>query len=81
MDAMAIYQIVGDKEDLVEIKSTTFGQEGVLERSDLQRLLRNRPEVLEEGLLIICGRIQQLGGLQPQDRHARPRLGWPFGCH
>lgn len=50
---MAIYKIVGDKEDLVEIESTTFGQEGVLERFDLQRLLRDKPEVLEEGLLII----------------------------
>lgn len=50
---MAIYKIVGDKEDLVEIESTTFGQEGVLERSDLQRLLRDKPEVIEDKLLII----------------------------
>ena len=50
---MAIFKMVGDKEDLVKIKSTSFWQEGLLERSDLQRLLRDKPEVLEEGLLII----------------------------
>ena len=50
---MAIFKMVGDKEDLVEIESTSFWQEGLLERSDLQRLLRDKPEVLEERLLII----------------------------
>ena len=50
---MAIFKMVGDKEDLVKIESTSFWQEGLLERSDLQRLLRDKPEVLEEGLLII----------------------------
>ena len=51
---MAIYRIVGDKEKLDEVDTTSFGQEGVLERSDLQRMLRDQPKVLEEGLLIIA---------------------------
>ncbi len=51
---MAIYKMVGDKEKLDEVAQTSFGQEGVLERSDLQRMLRDQPEVLEEGLLIIA---------------------------
>ena len=45
--------MTGNKEDLEAIAPTSFGQEGVLERSDLQRLLRDKPEILEEGLLII----------------------------
>ena len=51
---MAIYKMVGDKERLEEVAPSSFGQEGVLERSDLQRMLRDQPEVLEEGLLIIA---------------------------
>ena len=43
---MAIYKMVGEKEDLVSIEETSFGAEGVLERQDLQRILRNRPEIL-----------------------------------
>ena len=50
---MAIYKMVGDKEKLDEVAPASFGQEGVLER-DLQRMLRDQPEVLEEGLLIIA---------------------------
>ena len=50
---MAIYKMVGDKGKLEEVPHTSFGQEGVLERSDLQRMLRDQPEVLEEGLFII----------------------------
>ena len=51
---MAIYKMVGDKDRLAEVAETSFGQEGVLERSDLQRMLRDQPEVLEKGLLIIA---------------------------
>ncbi len=36
---MAIYKMVGNKEKLDKISATSFGQEGVLERSDLQRIL------------------------------------------
>ena len=50
---MAIYKMVGDKERLEEVPSTSFGREGVFERTDLQRILRDQPEVLEEGLFII----------------------------
>ena len=51
---MAIYKMVEDKGRLDEVAQTSFGQEGVLEREDLQRMLRDQPEVLEEGLLIIA---------------------------
>ena len=50
---MAIYKMVGEKAGLEEVPETSFGQEGVLERSDLQRLLLDQPEVLGERLLII----------------------------
>ncbi len=50
---MAIYKMVGDKDKLDKVEPTSFGQEGVLERSDLQRMLRDQPDVLEEGLFII----------------------------
>jgi hypothetical protein len=42
-----------DRDQLDEIPRTSFGQERVLERSDLQRILRDQPDVLEQGLLII----------------------------
>ena len=50
---MAIYKMVGEKERLEEVAATSFGQEGVFERTDLQRILRDQPEVLEEDLYII----------------------------
>ena len=62
---MAIYRIVGDKEKLDEVDTTSFGQEGVLERADLQRMLRDQPGVLEEGLLIIS---EEFGDWQDSNR-------------
>lgn len=62
---MAIYKMVGDKESLEKVASTSFGQEGVLERADLQRILRDQPEVLEEGLLIIS---EEFGNWQDSNR-------------
>ena len=62
---MAIYKMVGDKDRLEEIALTSFGQEGVLERSDLQRMLRDQPDVLEEGLLIIS---EEFGNWQDSNR-------------
>lgn len=62
---MAIYKVVGDKERLAEVDSTSFGQEGMLERADLQRLLRDQPQVLEEGLLIIS---EEFGNWQDSNR-------------
>jgi len=50
---MAIYRMVGEKEDLKPVDQTSFGQTGVLERRDLQRILRDRPEILEDGLFIL----------------------------
>lgn len=51
---MAIYRMVGDKEDLTQVPVTSFGQTGVLERRDLQRILRDKPEILEDGLFILA---------------------------
>ena len=62
---MAIYKMAGDKETLVKVDPTSFGQEGMLERADLQRLLRDQPEVLEEGLLIIS---EEFGNWQDSNR-------------
>ena len=62
---MAIYKMVGDKERLDKVEQTSFGQEGVLERVDLQRILRDQPEVLEEGLLIIS---EEFGNWQDSNR-------------
>jgi hypothetical protein len=57
--------MVGDKERLAKVDPTSFGQEGVLERADLQRLLRDQPDVLEEGLLIIS---EEFGNWQDSNR-------------
>ena len=62
---MAIYKVVGNKEELIEVAPTSFGQQGVLERSDLQRMLRDRPEVLEDGLLIIA---EEFGNWEDSNR-------------
>ena len=50
---MAIYRMVGEKEDLTQVPVTSFGQTGVLERRDLQRILRDKPEILEDDLFIL----------------------------
>ena len=62
---MAIYKMVGDKAKLAKVAATSFGEEGVLERADLQRMLRDQPEVLEEGLLIIS---EEFGNWQDSNR-------------
>ena len=51
---MAIYRMVGEKESLTRIADTSFGEEGVLEREDLQRILRDQPDILEPGLFVIA---------------------------
>ena len=48
---MPLYQMKNERFD--RVRKTSFEAEGKREREDLQRLLRNQPEVLEEGLLII----------------------------
>ncbi len=62
---MAIYKLVGDKEKLAKVDPTSFGQEGVLERAGLQRMLRDQPDVLEEELLIIS---EEFGNWQDSNR-------------
>ena len=62
---MAIYKMVGDKVELEAIEKTSFGAEGVMERSDLQRILRDQPDVLEERLLIIS---EEFGNWQDSNR-------------
>ena len=49
---MAIYKIEGNNEKLVKVDTTSLGEEDVWER-ELQRMLRDQPEVLEDRLLII----------------------------
>ena len=49
---MAIYKIEGNNKKLVKVDTTSLGEEDVWER-ELQRMLRDQPEVLEDGLLII----------------------------
>ena len=62
---MAIYKMSKDKKELVEVDPTSFGEQGVLERTGLQRLLRDKPEVLEERLLIIS---EEFGSWQDSNR-------------
>ena len=62
---MAIYKMSGDKKELVKVDPTSFGEQGVLERADLQRLLRDKSDVLEEGLLIIS---EEFGNWEDSNR-------------
>lgn len=72
---MAIYRMTSDK--LEEIPATSFANENIMERGDLQRLLRDQPDVLEEELFIISeefsrwqesGRSIDLLGLDAEGR-------------
>jgi hypothetical protein len=49
---MAIYQITDSK--LEKIMPTTFAEQGIKERDDIQRLLRNQIEVIAPGVLILA---------------------------
>ncbi len=51
---MAIYKIEGNNEKLVKVDATSFSQEKIWEQQHLERMLRDCPEVLEDGLLIIA---------------------------
>ena len=48
---MAVYRITDDR--LQPLEETSFASAKIKEREDLQRLLRDQPEVLEEGLFIL----------------------------
>ena len=49
---MAVYLMTGQEVEL--LPETSFEAEGIGERTDLQRLLRDHPNVLEEGLFIVA---------------------------
>ncbi len=49
---MAIFEIKAD--GLCAIPETRFDAEGLKERTDLQRLIREHIDVLEEGLMVIA---------------------------
>ena len=42
------------KDRFQAIDRTSLGSEGVLERQDLQRIIRDQPEVIEIGLFIVA---------------------------
>jgi hypothetical protein len=48
---MALYRLTYEK--LEQLARTSFELEGIRERTDLQRIIRDQPDVLEEGLFII----------------------------
>jgi len=48
---MAVYKLSGD--ELIPLKSTSFEQEGIRERYDLQRLLRSKIDILAPDTLLI----------------------------
>ena len=62
---MAIYKLVNEKNGLDKVDETSFGHEGVLERAHLQRILRDQPDVLEKGLLIVS---EEFGDWQDSKR-------------
>ena len=47
-----LYRMSNDRFD--EIDRTSLGEQGILEREDLQRLLRDQPEVIESGLFVVA---------------------------
>ena len=49
---MPIYQVAN--KELKAVVPTTFGAEGILERKDLQRMLREQISVLDPGLMVIA---------------------------
>ena len=49
---MAIYRMTD--EEFEELEETSFGAEGIYERYDLQRMLRDQVHLLEEGLFILA---------------------------
>lgn len=49
---MAIYELKSDQ--IIEVPKTTFSEEGVKERSDLQRLLRTQIDVVSPNTLVIA---------------------------
>ena len=59
---MAIYKMVGDKENVESIRETSFVQENIKEDPDLRYILRSQPEVMEEGLFILSEEFSRWRG-------------------
>ena len=49
-----LYRMSKDKDKFQEIGRTSLGSEGVLERQDLQRIIRDQPDVIEDDLFIVA---------------------------
>ncbi|MCY4528137.1 MAG: hypothetical protein OXD46_03785 [Chloroflexi bacterium] len=49
-----LYRMSMAKDGFQAIDRTSLGSEGVLERQDLQRILRDQPDVIENGLFIVA---------------------------
>ena len=49
---MAIYQVLPT--ELKALADTSFGAEGIIERKDIQRLLREQISVLDERLMVVA---------------------------
>ena len=49
-----LFRMSKSKDQLQKIDRTSLGSEGVLERQDLQRIIRDQPEVIEDGLFIVA---------------------------
>ncbi|MDE2717333.1 MAG: endonuclease NucS [Chloroflexota bacterium] len=49
-----LYRMSKSKDRFQEIDRTSLGTEGVLERQDLQRIIRDQPDVIENGLFIVA---------------------------
>ena len=49
-----LYRMSTAKDRFQEIDRTSLGSEGVLERQDLQRIIRDQPDVIEGGLFIVA---------------------------
>ena len=62
---MAIYRMVGNKEDLEAVPETSFSEEDLLERQDLQRILRDKPDILEAGLFVVTEEFSDWQGSGP----------------
>ena len=51
---MAIYKITDNNQGFEQLPATSFADEGIKERDDLQRMLCKQPDVLDEGLFILA---------------------------
>jgi len=70
---MPLFEMSADA--LVPVPSTTFATEQVLERADLQRLLRARIDMISEGVLVVAEEFGAFAGAhRPTRRGLRPQV-------